>query len=43
MVVLTQGVLFFLVYLFGPTRGVLTTRLRARRRAAEPTAGQAAA
>ncbi|MFT4199557.1 metal ABC transporter permease [Gordonia sp. (in: high G+C Gram-positive bacteria)] len=30
MVVLTQGVFFFAVYLFAPTRGVITGRLRSR-------------
>ncbi|MBK0418629.1 metal ABC transporter permease [Leucobacter sp. CSA1] len=33
MVVLVQGAAFFLVYLFGPRRGVLGARIRSRRRA----------
>ncbi|GAB09114.1 manganese ABC transporter permease protein [Gordonia araii NBRC 100433] len=43
MVVLTQGVLFFLVYLFGPTRGVVTKRLRSRGRIVAAPGGEVAA
>lgn len=42
MVVLTQGVVFFAIYLFGPTRGVVTNRWRARAAANRRSAAKAA-